>query len=143
MHTPHVIVATDGSQASLAGARQFKWIADSREITDVTIIAVVTPYAAVPVVNEPGPQHNPALTELSFRDEARDTVNIVAAEFAGWGPKIHTDIRSGSPGQEIIRVGHRRGGGRSGLGRRTDFRALPRDFADSWRGQSRVAAVIP
>ena len=39
----HVIVATDGSRASLVGARQFKWIADSREITDITVVAVVSP----------------------------------------------------------------------------------------------------
>ncbi|MFC5929536.1 universal stress protein [Cryobacterium melibiosiphilum] len=100
----HVIVATDGSQASLAGARQFKWIADSREITDVTIIAVVSPYAAVPFVNELGPQRNPGQTDLSFLDEAKDTVDRVAAEFDGWGPRIHTEIRSGSPAQEIIRA---------------------------------------
>jgi nucleotide-binding universal stress UspA family protein len=76
----HVIVATDGSRASLVGARQFKWIADSREITDVTIVAVVSPYAAVPFANE------------------------LAAEFDGWGPTIHKQIRSGSPAQEIIRT---------------------------------------
>ncbi|RII88490.1 universal stress protein, partial [Clavibacter michiganensis] len=51
----HVIVATDGSRASLTGARQFKWIADSREITDVTVLAVVSPYAAAPFANELGP----------------------------------------------------------------------------------------
>jgi hypothetical protein len=67
----HVIVATDGSQASLAGARQFKWIADSREITDVTIIAVVSPYAAVPFANELGPQRRPGMTELNFNEEAK------------------------------------------------------------------------
>ena len=54
----HCIVATDGSQASLIGARQFKWIADSREITDVTVVAVVSPYAAVPFANELGPHHS-------------------------------------------------------------------------------------
>lgn len=100
----HVIVATDGSQASLVGARQFKWIADSREVTDVTIIAVVSPYAAVPFANELGPQSSPGMTELSFRDDARAAVDTVAAEFDGWGPEIHTQIRSGSPAQEIIRA---------------------------------------
>jgi nucleotide-binding universal stress UspA family protein len=100
----HVIVATDGSQASLAGARQFKWIADSREITDVTILAVVSPYAAVPFANELGPQRSPGVTELSFGDEARDAVDTVAAQFDGWGPTIHKQIRSGSPAQEIIRA---------------------------------------
>lgn len=100
----HVIVATDGSQASLLGARQFKWIADSREITDVTIVAVVSPYAAVPFANELGPRRNPGQTELSFIEDARVALNAVAAEFDGWGPTIHTQLRSGSPAQEIVRT---------------------------------------
>jgi nucleotide-binding universal stress UspA family protein len=100
----HVIVATDGSQASLAGARQFKWIADSREITDVTIIAVVSPYAAVPFANELGPQRNPGLAGFNFADDAKLALQVVAAEFDDWGPAIHTEIRSGSPAQEIIRA---------------------------------------
>jgi nucleotide-binding universal stress UspA family protein len=100
----HVIVATDGSQASLAGARQFKWIADSREITDVTIVAVVSPYAAAPFANELGPQRKRGMTELSFSEEARLAVDVVASEFDGWGPTIHKQIRSGSPAQEIIRA---------------------------------------
>ena len=81
----HVIVATDGSQASLAGARQFKWIADSREITDVTVVAVVSPYAAAPFANEIGPLRRPGQTELSFTEEARVAVETVAAEFDGLG----------------------------------------------------------
>lgn len=100
----HVIVATDGSRASLVGARQFKWIADSREITDVTVVAVVSPYAAVPFANELGEQPRTAVTELSFAEDARLAVDLVAAEFDGWGPAVHTEIRSGSPAQEIIRA---------------------------------------
>jgi len=100
----HVIVATDGSPASLAAARQFRWIADSREITDVTVIAVVSPYAAVPFANELGPQSTPDVTQLSFGDEARAAVEIVSAEFDGWGPTIHKQIRSGSPAQELVRA---------------------------------------
>lgn len=100
----HVIVATDGSMASLVGARQFKWIADSREITDVTVLAVVSPYAAAPFANEIGPARTRAQTELSFGEDARVAVDTVAAEFDGWGPRIRTEIRSGSPAQEIIRA---------------------------------------
>ena len=99
----HCIVATDGSRASLSGARQFKWIADSREITDVTVVAVVSPFAAVPFANELGDQQPTELTELNYTDEARIAVDLVAAEFDGWGPTIHKQIRSGSPAQEIIR----------------------------------------
>ena len=100
----HVIVATDGSLAPLAGARQFKWIADSREVTDVTIVAVVSPYAAAPFANELGPKRSPGQTELSFSQDAATAVDIVAAEFDGWGPRIHKQVRSGSPAQEIIRL---------------------------------------
>ncbi len=52
----HVIVTTDGSQASLQAARQFQVIADSREITEVNVLAVVSPYAAAPFANELGPR---------------------------------------------------------------------------------------
>jgi nucleotide-binding universal stress UspA family protein len=100
----HVIVATDGSRASLVGARQFKWIADSREITEVTVVAVVSPYAAVPFANELGDRQPTELTDLSFGDEAQAAVDLVAAEFDGWGPTIHRQVRSGSPAQEIIRL---------------------------------------
>jgi nucleotide-binding universal stress UspA family protein len=101
--TVHVIVATDGSRASLVAARQFKWIADSREITDVTVIAVVSPYAAVPFANDlSGPAAAP--DGLNFVQEARSAVDVVSAEFDGWGPTIHREIRSGSPAQEIIRA---------------------------------------
>jgi nucleotide-binding universal stress UspA family protein len=100
----HVIVATDGSQASLEGARQFQLIADSREIRDVTVLAVVSPYAAAPFANELGPQHPHAQTELSYRKDAEIAVGVVAAVFDGWGPRIHRDVRSGSPATEIIRA---------------------------------------
>jgi nucleotide-binding universal stress UspA family protein len=90
--------------ASLVGARQFKWIADSREITDVTVLAVVSPYAAAPFANELGPQHPPAQSELSYRADAQAAVDTVASEFDGWGPTIHRQVRSGSPAQEIIRA---------------------------------------
>ena len=93
----HVIVATDGSQASLAGAHQFKWIADSREVTDVTVVAVVSPYAAAPFANELGSGRGPELAELSFVEEAGVAAAAVAAVFDDWGPRIHTEIRSGSP----------------------------------------------
>ena len=100
----HCIVATDGSRASLVGAKQFKWIADSREITYVTVIAVVSPFAAVPFANELGPQQSSDLADLSFQNEAQTAVDVVAATFDGWGPSIHKQVRSGSPAQEIVRA---------------------------------------
>lgn len=100
----HVIVTTDGSHASLVGARQFKWIADSREIADVTVLAVVSPYSAVPFANELGDQRPVGVADLSFGDEARRAVDLVAAEFEGWGPTVHREVRSGSPATEIVRA---------------------------------------
>ncbi|GAA1840083.1 universal stress protein [Microlunatus capsulatus] len=100
----HCIVTTDGSRASLVGAKQFKWIADSREITDVTVIAVVSPFAAVPFANELGEQRPTQLADLSFQQEAQTAVDLVAAVFDGWGPAVHRQVRSGSPAQEIVRA---------------------------------------
>ena len=68
------------------------------------MIAVVSPYAAAPFANEIGPVRTPAMTALSFVDDARLAADTVAAEFDGWGPRVHTQIRSGSPAQEIIRA---------------------------------------
>lgn len=101
----HVIFATDGSKASLAAARQFKYICDSREVTDVTVVAVISPLATVPFANELGGRRKVGeATELSFRDEAQSALSTVAAEFDGWGPKIAKKIRSGSPASEIIKA---------------------------------------
>ncbi|MBW0116900.1 universal stress protein [Pseudonocardia abyssalis] len=100
----HVIVATDGSRASLVGAEQFQWIADSREITDVTVVAVVSPYAAVPFANELTDRRNAEPTDFSFQEEAQAAVDVVAGVFDGWGPTIHKQVRSGSPASEIVRA---------------------------------------
>jgi nucleotide-binding universal stress UspA family protein len=100
----HVVVATDGSQASLAGARQFRAFADPSVVTDVTVVAVVSPYAAAPFANEIGPVRTPAMAGLSFVDDARLAADTVATEFDGWGPRVQSQIRSGSPAQEIIRT---------------------------------------
>ena len=81
----HVIVTTDGSQASLAGARQLKWIADSREITDVTVIAVVSPYAAAPFANELGSQRIPDWRSSTSSRRRASPLAAVAAVFEGWG----------------------------------------------------------
>ena len=105
----HAIVATDGSLASLAAARQFKLIADSRRITDVTVVAVLSPLAAVPFANELGGRRSGAdPVELSFREEAETALNVVTAEFDGWGPAVHAEIRSGSPAAEIVHAAKER-----------------------------------
>lgn len=104
-----MIVATDGSPASLVGARQFRWIADSREVTDVTVVAVVSPYAAVPFANELTASRNTEPTDLSFQQEAEAAADVVAAVFDGWGPTVHKQVRSGSPASEIVRAAEEAG----------------------------------
>ena len=39
-----------------------------------------------------------------FRGAAESAVDTIAAEFEGWGPKVHKQVRSGSPANEIIKV---------------------------------------
>ena len=48
----HVIVATDGSKQSLAAARHLKSFADPGALTDVTVVAVIRPLAAVAFADE-------------------------------------------------------------------------------------------
>ena len=79
----HVIVATDGSRASLEAARQFRVIADSREITEVTVLAVVSPYAAAPFANELGPRRATGQTELSYRRDAEAAVDAAITNYVG------------------------------------------------------------
>lgn len=102
----HVIVATDGSKQSLAAARQLKSFADPGKITDISVVAVISPLATVPFVNELGeaPPKDSSEIGLSFRDEAQAATTLVMAEFAGWGPQVHQQLRSGSPASEITKA---------------------------------------
>jgi nucleotide-binding universal stress UspA family protein len=101
----HVIVATDGSKQSLAAARHLKSFADPARITDVTVVAVIRPLASVAFADElSGGEQQTSWETFSFREAAEHAVATIAAEFDGWGPKVHTRVRSGSPANEIIKV---------------------------------------
>ncbi|WP_316297727.1 universal stress protein, partial [Clavibacter michiganensis] len=84
--------------------RQSQVHADPREIPRVTVLAVVSAYAAAPFANEPGPRRATGQTELSYRRDRVDCGLGVAAVFDGWGPTIHHDVRSGSPATAVIRA---------------------------------------
>jgi nucleotide-binding universal stress UspA family protein len=98
----HVVVATDGSKQSQAAARHLISFADPAKITDVSVVGVISPYASVAFADDISPSaHKPT---DSFRDAAAAAVATVAAEFAGWGPKVHERLRSGSPATEIVKT---------------------------------------
>lgn len=102
-----VIVATDGSKQSLAAARHLKSFADPTKITEVAVVAVVSPLAAVPFANElTGPRRKRGEEEVgvSFRDEAQAATMVIMDEFTGWGPKVTRKIRSGSPATELVKT---------------------------------------
>lgn len=101
----HVIVATDGSKQSLAAARHLRSLADPANITDVSVVAVIRPLASVAFADELSDSEQKASWDtLSFREAAVSAVATIAAEFDGWGPKVHKRVRSGSPANEIIKV---------------------------------------
>jgi nucleotide-binding universal stress UspA family protein len=101
----HVIVATDGSKQSLAAAKHLKSFADPARITDVSVVAVIRPLAAVAFADELSEsEHKASWDSLSFRDAAENAVATIAAQFEGWGPKVHQRVRSGSPANEIIKA---------------------------------------
>lgn len=104
----HVVIATDGSKQSLAAAKHLRSLAAPEAISDVTVLAVVRPLAAVSFVDElSGPRKKDAASPssvASFRDAAKASIEVIADVFAGWGPKVHKKIRSGSPANEIIKA---------------------------------------
>jgi nucleotide-binding universal stress UspA family protein len=101
----HVIVATDGSKQSLAAAKHLKSFADPARITDVSVVAVIRPLAAVAFADELSEtEHKASWESLSFREAAENAVATIAAQFDGWGPKVHKRVRSGSPANEIIKA---------------------------------------
>lgn len=107
----HVIVTTDGSQQSLQAARKFKSFADPDKVSDISVVAVVRPLAAVGFSDDLAPSKASQFESLDFRRAAESAVASVATEFAGWGPKVHKKIRSGSPANEIIKAASQIGAG--------------------------------
>ncbi len=101
----HVIVATDGSKQSLAAAKHLKSFADPARISDVSVVAVIRPLAAVAFADELSEsEHQASWESLSFREAAENAVATIAAQFDGWGPRVHKRVRSGSPANEIIKA---------------------------------------
>jgi nucleotide-binding universal stress UspA family protein len=101
----HVIVATDGSRQSLVAARQFMAFADPAKLTEVSVVAVVSPLAAVPFANELGSAEPEDPTRLSFREEAHAATGVVMGELRSWGATaVHRRILSGSPAVEIVKA---------------------------------------
>jgi nucleotide-binding universal stress UspA family protein len=102
----HVVVATDGSQQSLRAAKQLKSFADPTKITDISVVAVVRPLAAVAFADDLSPEERRRgdLETGGFTKAAESAVATVAGVFDDWGPKVHKKIRSGSPANEIIKM---------------------------------------
>ena len=101
----HVMVATDGSRQSLVAARHFMGFADPTKVDEISVVAVISPLAAVPFANELGGERPDDPTRLSFREEAHAATGIVMAELQDWGAvAVHRRILSGSPAVEIVRA---------------------------------------
>lgn len=102
----HVVLAVDGSRQSLLAARRLKDIADPAKVTDVSLVAVVRPLAAVGFADELS-EETVAQSALSFRNAAERALAVVAEELDGWGPRVHQRVRSGSPAAEIVKAAER------------------------------------
>jgi nucleotide-binding universal stress UspA family protein len=101
----HVIIAIDGSRQSLSAARHLKSFADPEKISAISIVAVIRPLAAVSFADEISVAKGSTDPDMrTFREAAESAMEKVAAEFDGWGPKVHRRLRSGSPANEIIKT---------------------------------------
>ncbi len=105
----HVLVATDGSKQSLESATYLRRTVAPGAVTKVSVVAVVSPLAAVPFATEGS--EDGAGVELSFRREAEQATRRVAEALDGWGPPVTTHVYSGAPANEIVKAAKRFGSG--------------------------------
>lgn len=108
----HVVIATDGSRQSLVAAKKFKSFADPDKVTEISVVAVIKPLAAIAFANDlsPGTKHELG-EDTSSRQAAQDAVDAIAALFDNWSGKVHKRIRSGSAASEIIKAAGQYGAG--------------------------------
>lgn len=101
-----VILATDGSKESLSSARYLMKLASPDTVEEVIVVAVTRPLAAVGFAEEISASAKQAQTfeSLEFHKAAERAVAAVAEILEGWGPKVRTSVRSGSPANEIVKA---------------------------------------
>lgn len=111
----HVLLATDGSEQSLAAARYLRTVMDPSAVDAVTVLAVTRPLAAVPFASdlddETTAERGPEWESLSFRRAAERATQRVAAEVTGWARSVDTVVASGSPAGLIVETADRLGAG--------------------------------
>lgn len=104
----HVLIATDGSKQSLKAARFLGALVNPATIERITVVAVVRPLAAVPFASDFGEGEQAAARQtgevVSFRREAKEATERVAAALREAVPRVDTVVRAGSPADEIIRT---------------------------------------
>lgn len=104
----NVLIATDGSEQSLAAARYLKMLVAPGSVTRVAVIAVVRPLASVPFLRDIGgsaePKSGEEPTGYSFQRAAREAVDLIADEMRELTTNIDTLVWSGSPADEIVRA---------------------------------------
>lgn len=105
----HVVVATDGSRQALQAATYLRSLADPSSIEQVTVVAVVSPLAAVPFASDAATHSS--IEEMSFRKAAEQATEELAGELRDWGPQVATQVRSGSPAAELVRAAQSLGAG--------------------------------
>lgn len=98
----HVLIATDGSLQSIEAARYLRNLADPAGVTEVSVLAVVSPLAAVPFASDIDGATN--LDDVSFRRSAERATEALAEELRDWGPKVSTHVYGGSPSTEIVKA---------------------------------------
>ena len=100
----HVIVAVDGSKQSLLAAQHLKSFADPEKITDISVIAVVSPYASVAFADEISPSASSSSgpdVPRRGRGGRRHRCGRVR-RMGSQGPR--RGVRSGSPANEIVKA---------------------------------------
>ena len=102
-----ILIATDGSRQSLDAAQYLRTFASPGSVQQITVVAVVRPFALVPFATDFGEDYVPDEKEglmPSFQQAAKAATEHVAAEVRDLATQIDTQVLVGSPAEEIVRA---------------------------------------
>ncbi len=104
-----LIVATDGSEGSLAAARLAGALVKPEAVDHVTVIAVVRPFFLGAAFGDPvevAPLPQSVIDEVTKTDEqaAREAIKRTIAALGDLGAKAKAEIRRGRTADEIVRA---------------------------------------
>jgi nucleotide-binding universal stress UspA family protein len=111
----HILIATDGSEPSVAAARYVRMLVNPQTVDKITVLAVIRPIAGTAFFGEMSMGVVPQETWDTLGDAAQSAANnaveAVVAAVRDLTPNIESLTRMGGAADEIVKAAEERGVG--------------------------------